>query len=81
MKLLSAKTNYEDVITSHKQAIIELTKEESDKLIDALLIINAYKKLAYDATNHNEANSDWTMTDFKVAPDKTWITITSGMCG
>lgn len=85
MKFNSLQERSCTAVSGTVNVTIDTTSEESQKLREALAIIEKYKKLAFEhfkkEKKYAPTDSDWHMISYAVKNDKTIVSITDGMAG
>ena len=81
MKLIKIKDISDNGISCEQQVIFEISDEETKELRNALLIVDWYKKNAFDSLKANEGQSDWSMVKYILQNNILKINIEQGMAG
>lgn len=85
MKFNSLEERSCTAISGTTNVIIDTTVEESQKLREALAVVEKYKKLAFEhfrkEKKFSPTDSDWCMVSYAVKNDRVIVSIVDGMAG
>lgn len=79
--MATVKKIFNGPINGEREVIIELTKEQSGELKQALAVVQRYEKQALKVAKVSKKEADWVMVDYSVKTDKVIVNIQDGACG
>lgn len=68
-------------VNCRRKVTLDITKEQSEELMQALKVLEKYKKQAISALEYDIEDSDWHMLEYTVKSDCVIVDIQDGACG